>query len=88
VNSHYIEAAMTDVTATDANRYFSKLLQRVENGEHITITKDGRPVAVMMPAAELERRAVALERLKLVMQDGSGFSIRHKGRLRDQIYRK
>jgi len=78
---------MTEVSATDANRHFSKLLRDVENGATVTITKDGQPVAVIMPAAEIERRAAAQERLWALMRKGSGISVDYKGPLRDLIYR-
>ena len=38
------------VSATDAKRQFSRLLREVENGRCVTITRDGRPVAVLLPA--------------------------------------
>lgn len=38
------------VSAADANRDFSKMLREVEGGARITITKDGKPVAVLSPA--------------------------------------
>ncbi|WP_395458868.1 type II toxin-antitoxin system Phd/YefM family antitoxin [Azospirillum melinis] len=38
------------VSAAEANRDFSKMLRDVEGGARITITKDGKPVAVLSPA--------------------------------------
>jgi len=61
---------MATVSATDANREFSNLLRRVGNGETITITARGRPVAVMSPAvaedtaAETAARQALLQRLR------------------------
>lgn len=79
---------MADVSATDANRYFSKLLQRVENGEHITITKDGKPVAVLTPAGPSEeRRKAAHARMMELMK--KGMDIDYTGPLdRDELYRR
>lgn len=79
---------MSEVTATDANRYFSKLLQRVENGEHITITKDGHPVAVLMPAdVDIARRKAALARLKDLMREG--LDVEYSAPLdRDELHRR
>jgi prevent-host-death family protein len=56
------------VTATEANRSFSKLLRAVERGEKVEITSHGRKIAVLSPA-ELEgptreQRLKALENLK------------------------
>jgi prevent-host-death family protein len=43
---------MTDVTATEAARQFSELLDAVEHdGERFTITRHGKPVAHIEPAA-------------------------------------
>jgi prevent-host-death family protein len=79
---------MSEVTATDANRYFSKLLQRAENGEHITITKDGKPVAVLMPSGPSEaKRAAARERMLELMRKGLDFE--YEGPLdRDELYQR
>jgi len=41
------------MTATEASRGFSALLDRVErDGETVTVTRDGRPVAEIAPASE------------------------------------
>jgi len=47
-----MSTAMPDglVSATEANRNFSKVLRDVEGGASVTITKDGKPVAVLVPA--------------------------------------
>ena len=56
------------VTATEANRSFSKLLRAAERGESIEITSHGRKVATLMPAlpeaADREARHAALAALK------------------------
>ena len=41
---------MKTVTASDANRKFSKILQEVGRGEVFTIVSRGKPVATIMPA--------------------------------------
>ena len=56
------------VTASEANRSFSRLLRAVARGERVEITSHGRKVAVLSPA-ELpgptrEQRLPALEKLK------------------------
>jgi prevent-host-death family protein len=43
---------MRMITATEANRDFSKLLEHVENGEAIGITKRGAVVATLNPAPD------------------------------------
>ena len=50
---------MASVGAYEAKTKLSELLKRVEQGEHITITKHGTPVAVLVPAGRYPRRDVA-----------------------------
>ncbi|MDE2445787.1 MAG: type II toxin-antitoxin system prevent-host-death family antitoxin, partial [Alphaproteobacteria bacterium] len=38
------------ITATEANRDFSKLLEQVANGDSVNITKHGEIVATLIPA--------------------------------------
>lgn len=55
---------MGSISAADANRNFSALLRRVQDGEVVTITSRGRPVAeIRPPDAARERRKEALGRL-------------------------
>ena len=42
---------MTTIGAYDAKTHFSKLVERVANGEHITITRHGVPVMTMQPVS-------------------------------------
>jgi prevent-host-death family protein len=53
------------VTASEANRQFSKLLRNVGKGDSYTITSHGEPVATLAPsAAKLEKeRELAKKRL-------------------------
>jgi prevent-host-death family protein len=59
---------ISTVTASEANRSFSKLLRAVEQGERVEITSHGRKVAVLAPieheAPSREQRLAALEKLK------------------------
>lgn len=41
--------AMSTIGAYEAKTKFSELLERVENGERVTITRHGKPVAEMVP---------------------------------------
>lgn len=47
---------MAEVGAYEAKTHLSELLDRVENGERITITRHGVPVAELIPADD-QRRA-------------------------------
>ena len=42
---------MPDIGAYDAKTHLPKLLERVQQGERFVITKHGRPVAELVPAA-------------------------------------
>lgn len=50
------------VTATDANRHFSRLLREISRGATVTIVSRGRPVAVMSPSRTGEGQRRALKR--------------------------
>jgi prevent-host-death family protein len=55
------------VGAYDAKTHFSELLERVESGEEITITKHGHPVARLVPVKKTqtrEERRAAIEKIK------------------------
>ncbi len=49
---------MRTMTATEASRGFSGLLDAVEGGESVTITRGGRPVAILGPAPVATGRAL------------------------------
>jgi prevent-host-death family protein len=57
---------VSTVGAYEAKTKLPELLKRVEQGEHITITKHGSPVAVLVPAGEFSRQdpTAAVEALK------------------------
>ena len=55
---------MIAVTATQAARNFANILDQVEHGETIVITRDGVPIGRLSP----ERRTSA-ERLKAALRD-------------------
>ena len=55
---------MIAVTATQAARNFASILDQVEHGETVVITRDGVPVGRLTP----ERRTSA-ERLKAALRD-------------------
>ena len=46
---------MAAISAADANREFSRLLRRVREGQSITITSHGRPVARLVPVTAEDR---------------------------------
>ena len=64
------------VGAYEAKTHLSELLEKVEAGEEITITKHGAPVAKLVPIkkeASTEERIAAIERIREL---SSGLSLR------------
>jgi prevent-host-death family protein len=60
---------MTTVGAFEAKTHFSALLERAAQGEEIVITRHGRPVARLVPAAmteegQVDRAILALKSLR------------------------
>ncbi len=59
---------MDEIGTLEARNSLSALLDRVEKGEEITITRHGRPVARLVPALQrdIERARVAAEGLRAI----------------------
>lgn len=57
---------MAEVTAYEAKTHLPRLLRAVEQGESVTITRHGKPVARLVPVEERrhEEVAAAIERIK------------------------
>lgn len=76
---------MDSVGSFHAKTHLSALLERVANGEEITITRRGRPVARLVPVtrAGAARASAAVQQLKILRSGNRlrGLSIR---KLRDQ----
>jgi prevent-host-death family protein len=73
--SLYITVQMTKpatMTMTEARAAFAKVLTRAERGDAVCITRDGRPVAVVIPVEqyrEVQRGAVsATEAFRALMK--------------------
>ena len=49
---------MASVGAFEAKTHFSNLLERVEKGEQIIITRHGKPVAKLVPATGVDVQVV------------------------------
>ena len=69
------------VGAYEAKTHLSELLEKVEAGEEITITKHGAPVAKLVPVrkeASTEQRTAAITRIQKLATDLSlgGLKIR------------
>jgi prevent-host-death family protein len=62
-----VKTSSRTVGAYDAKTHFSELLERVESGEEITITRHGTPVAQMVPVGKqstANERRVAIAALR------------------------
>lgn len=58
---------IASVGAYDAKTHFSEILQRVEGGEEVTITRHGAPVARLVPirrASTSAERRTAIEAMR------------------------
>lgn len=66
------QAAAASVGAYDAKARLSHLLDRVERGEEIVITRHGRPIARLIPEApghEVASALKAVDRLNAIRED-------------------
>jgi prevent-host-death family protein len=50
---------MATIGAYDAKTHLAQLLDRVERGERITITRHGRPVALLVPVHPRSARGIS-----------------------------
>lgn len=69
-------AQSSTVGAYEAKTHLSELLERVEGGEEITITKHGAAVAKLVPVrkeASIEARTAAIQRIQKL---ADGLSLR------------
>jgi prevent-host-death family protein len=62
--------AMARVGASEAKTHFAHLLQRVERGEEITITRRGRAVARLVPAVAEPEPEAALATFRRLRERG------------------
>jgi prevent-host-death family protein len=64
---------MKQVGAFEAKTHFSSLLDEVEKGEQVTITKHGRPVAKIIPfnGSSKEKTAQAISRIRALSLEHS-----------------
>jgi prevent-host-death family protein len=78
----------TTITLRDANQQFSRCIRAVESGEEFIVTRDGRPVAKIVPVAGprvlTPEQEAAWARLKAAME--TGWPIGAGPGMRDQVY--
>jgi prevent-host-death family protein len=71
---------MKSVGSYEAKTHLPRLLSQVEKGETITITKRGKPIAVLAPAQQAPRRDVGA-----VIEDMLAFRDQHGPVLGDDL---
>lgn len=61
---------MRSVQASEAKAHLAQLLDEVEHGETVVITRHGRPIARIVPETERRREEIhqAIERIKALRQ--------------------
>lgn len=72
---------MTTVGTFEAKTHLSELLDRVENGDEITITRNGKPVARLVPVDAVsasDRRELArrIDKARRGVKLGPGLTLR------------
>ena len=63
---------MTEIGAFEAKNKLSELLDRVERGEHVVITRRGKPVAKLVPpegTRDLEKARAAARRIRQLAEE-------------------
>lgn len=75
---------MAQVGAYEAKTHFAALLDRVERGERISITRHGRVVAVLAPPPEMPDRTVE-EAIAEIIEMRKGRALGHDLSVRDLI---
>ena len=82
---------MRAVTAREANQSFSELLNDVERGEEVLITKRGRPVAVLAPYQRPDltpEREAAIARAITLMDKGLPWGDEIRPSTRDEMHER
>lgn len=76
------------ITATEANREFSRVFNEVANGETYVVTARGKPVIKMVPVtADETDRAERREKVRILLDRLAELPLRHAGRItRDDGY--
>lgn len=82
---------MANYGVAEAKNNFTHLLDRVEGGERVVITRHGKPVAeivktpVAAPTVDLERRRIAMDKLRK-MRESLPSSTQTSVELLDELY--
>lgn len=83
--------ATKTVSAHEADEGFSSLLAEVEGGTEVVVTKDGRPIARLLPyrlPEMTEQRKAAIEAVIRMMEEGLDFGPDFKMPTRDEMHER
>lgn len=69
VYNYLMKSSQKVVNIHEAKTHLSRLLERVQAGEEVTIAKAGRPVARLVPIATLGKRPLGMDRGKVWIAD-------------------
>ena len=76
---------MTTVGSYQAKTHLAQLLERVEQGEQFTITKRGKPVAMLVPAETASTDVARVVEEMLRWRDEAGPRLGKKLTIRDLV---
>jgi prevent-host-death family protein len=68
--------ASNSMGAYEAKAHFSELLERVESGEEVTITRHGHPVAKFVPVRKSSTLKERQEAVEAMLEASKGRSLR------------
>lgn len=74
----------SEIGTYEARTHFSELLERVENGEEVTITRHGRPIARVVPVRAKRSVDERLEVVERFLERSKGNKLRGL-RIKDMI---
>jgi len=80
---------MGSVSVSEARAALPQILDRVTEGEEVTLTRHGRPIAVLVAPEALRARRIdsvlaAAERVRRLIETGAETSLRRKPRLSEE----
>jgi prevent-host-death family protein len=64
---------MTEIVAFEAKNHFLELLERAEAGEDVVITRDGKPVAKLVPVRQTRDVTKAREAARHIREQATKF---------------
>ena len=75
---------MVEVNVTEAQASLTQLLERVEQGEEVVITHQGRPIAVLSPHTKRLKRFVSHADLRATQKKSEVSSLEHIQAMREE----